>query len=220
MKRKKCIIFGMTIFTKMLRFYIDTYSDMEVVAYAVDEKYKEVDIWDDLPAVAFEKLRIEYPADQHVLVIGTGYSQMNNLRKQKYEEGKSMGYSIEGFIHPSVVQHLVKCGEGNIVLEGAILGYKVKLGNCNIIWNGCNISHESEIGDFNYFSPGVTTGGKTLVKNNCFFGMNATIRGARTIENYTLLGAGCYMNDDTEEYGVYVPARSICLNNKKSTDML
>ena len=50
--------------------------------------------------------------------------------------------------------------------------------------------------------------------------MNSVIRGPKIVEDYTLVGAGCYINNDTKAYGVYVPARSICLENKKSTDMM
>ena len=76
------------------------------------------------------------------------------------------------------------------------------------------------IGDFNHFSAGTTLGGKTVVENNCFFGMNSVIRGPKTVADYTLVGAGCYISDNTEPYGVYVPARSVHLENKKSTDMM
>ena len=118
------------------------------------------------------------------------------------------------------INMLDEASSGNIIFEGAVLGYNVKLGNGNIIWNGCNISHESVIGDFNHFSAGTTLGGKTVVENNCFFGMNSVIRGPKTVADYTLVGAGCYISDNTEPYGVYVPARSVHLENKKSTDMM
>ena len=50
--------------------------------------------------------------------------------------------------------------------------------------------------------------------------MNSVIRGPKTVADYTLVGAGCYISDNTEPYGVYVPARSVHLENKKSTDMM
>ena len=221
MKKKKCIIFGLTIFTQMLRHLEEEFYDVEIVAYTVDRKYKQEDVFDGLPVVAFEDLAQNYPNSEYSVLIGLGYSHMNNIRKQKFEEVKSKGYKIESFVHPQVIRdNTFEMGEGNIILEGAILGYKVKIGNGNIIWNGCNISHESIIEDFSYFSPGSTLGGKTIVKNNCFLGMNSVVRGSRVISEYTLIGAGCYVNNGTKPYGVYVPARSVCLENKKSTDMM
>ena len=220
MTKKKCVMFGLTTFAQMLRVYMERYSDVEVEAYIVDAQYKNSDEFDGLPVEAFENIEKVYPADQYSVIIGLGYSKMNDLRKQKFLQVKEKGYVIQGFIHPSVIESMKECGEGNIIFEGAVLGYNVKLGNGNIIWNGCNISHESVIGDFNHFSAGTTLGGKTVVENNCFFGMNSVIRGPKTVADYTLVGAGCYISENTEPYGVYVPARSVHLENKKSTDMM
>lgn len=220
MPKKKCVMFGVTSFAKMVRYYIEKYNDIDVVAYTVDAKYKQEDQFDGLPVVPFEDIESIYPVDQYSMLMGLGYSKMNDIRKQKFIEIKQLGYKIESFVHPSVIQDIGEIGEGNIIFEGAVLGYNVKLGNGNIIWNGCNISHESIIGDFNHFSAGTTLGGKTVVGNNCFFGMNSLIRGPKVVADYTLVGAGCYVSNDTKPYGVYVPARSICLENKKSTDMM
>ena len=221
MKKSKCVIFGVTPFTQMIRHLEEEFYDVEIVAYTVDRKYKQEDDFDGLPVVAFEDMDQKYPKEKYSVLIGLGYSHMNDIRKEKFAQIKGKGYRIESFVHPRAIRDdTFEMGEGNIILEGAVLGYKVKVGNGNIIWNGCNISHEDDIGDFNYFSPGVTLGGRIVVKNNCFFGMNSVARGARVIENYTLIGAGCYMNNNTKSYGVYVPARAVCLEDKKSIDMI
>lgn len=220
MKKRKSIIFGMTPFAKMIRYYIEKYSEIEIVAYTVDAFYKDTDTFDNLPVAAFEEVENQYPSDQYSFILAVGYTHMNSIRKQKYQEIKAKGYRLDNFIHPSVVKENIEIGEGNIILENVTLAYDVKIGNCNIIWNGCQISHESVIGDFNFFSVSSLVAGKTIVKNNCFLGVNSAVRGARVLEDYTLIGAGCYMNYDSIPYGVYVPARSVYLENKKSINML
>lgn len=217
---KKCIIFGVTPFAKMIRHYVEKYSDIKIVAYTVDRAYKSEDTFDTLPLVEFERVEQEYSTEEYSFLLALGYKGMNELRKQKYQAVKEKGYKLENFIHPSVVKDYLEIGEGNIILENVTLAYGVKIGNANIIWNGCQISHESIIGDFNFFSVSSLIAGKTVVKNNCFLGVNSAVHGARTLEDYTLIGAGCYMNSSSKAYGVYVPARSICLENKISTNML
>lgn len=219
-KKKNSIIFGVTPFAKMIRYYIEKYSDIEVVAYTVNASYKNINIFDQLPVVAFEEIEKQYPSDKYSFILAIGYTCMNNIRKQKYQEIKAKGYELENFIHPSAIKEHTEIGEGNIVLENVTLAYDVKIGNCNIIWNGCQISHESVIGDFNFFSVSSLVAGKTIVKNNCFLGVNSAVRGARVLEDYTLIGAGCYMNYNSKKYGVYVPARSEYLDSKKSINML
>lgn len=220
MEKKQCIIFGTTDFGKMLRYYMEKFTDTKIAAYAVDGAYKETDNYDGLPVVEFEKMEENYSADKYLLMLALGYSKMNNIRGKKFYEAKEKGYTLASFIHPSAGQSYAEIGEGNIVLENVTLAYGSKIGDGNIVWNGCQISHECVIGDFNYFAPGVVVAGKTIVKNNCFLGINSAVRGARTLEDYTLVGAGCYMNNSSTPYSVYVPARSICLENKRSTDMM
>ena len=67
-------------------------------------------------------------------------------------------------------------------------------------------------------APALIIEGKTIVKNNCFLGIQSAVRGNRILEDYTLIGAGAYMNHSTQKEGVYVPARTVRLENKKSKD--
>lgn len=221
MGKKKCIIFGVNSFAKMVKHCAEKYCDMEFVAYAVDAKYKKEDEFDNLPVVAFDNIEEIYPPEEYNFMLGLGYSKMNELRKQKFMEIKEKGYYIESFVHPKVIKDdTFVMGEGNVIFEAVVLGYEAKIGNGNIIWNGSNISHESIVGDFNHFSGGTMLGGKTVIKNNCFFGMGSVIRGDRVIEDYTLVGAGCFINKNTKPYDVYVPARTVCLEGKKSIDLM
>lgn len=221
MSKKQCIIFGTNSFAKMIRHCAEKYCDMEFVAYTVDRQYIEQTTFDDLPVVAFEDIGEYYPKERYSILMGLGYSKMNELRRKKFIQIKEKGYYIENFVHPKTIKDdTFKMGEGNIIFEAVVLGYNAKIGNGNIIWNGSNISHESIVGDFNHFSGGTMLGGKTVIKNNCFFGMGSVIRGDRIIEDYTLVGAGCFINKNTKPYGVYVPARSVCLEDKKSTDLM
>ena len=189
------------------------------MAYTVDKAYLESDTYDGLPAVAYEEVEKAYPPTEYTMVIALGYKKMNQIRQQKFEDAKRKGYRIENFVHPSVVDESVAMGEGNIILEHVTLAYGTKIGNSNIIWNGSQISHESQVGDYNFFSVDSVIAGKTVVKNNCFLGINSTVLGNRTLEYATLVGAGAFVKENTEPYSVYVPARSICLENKKSTEM-
>lgn len=217
--KRKCVIFGTTDFGKMLRFYFEKYADVQIVAYTVDKTYLGSDVYDGLPAVAYEEVEKVYPPEEYTMVIALGYKKMNQIRQQKFEDAKRKGYTIENFIHPSAVNDAVEIGEGNIILEHVTLAYGTKLGNSNIIWNGCQISHESQVGDYNFFSVDSVIAGKTTVNNNCFLGINCTVLGNRTLADATLVGAGAFVKENTEPYSVYVPARSVCLENKKSTEM-
>lgn len=215
---KKCIIFGANDFGSMLKYYIEKYLDIKCEAYTLDSKYIIEKSRDSLPVVPFEGIETIYPPEKYLFFLAIGYKQMNDIREKKYFQAVNKGYRIENFVHPTVNCEKSQIGQGNIFFENVTLSYNITIGNGNIFWNGTQISHESIIGDFNYFAPSVTLAGKTIVKNHCFLGINASVHGNRTLEDYTLVGAGTYMNKSSEKGKVYVPARSVCLQNKISRD--
>lgn len=216
--KRYCIIFGANDFGRMLRFYAEKYMDISVVAYTLNEKYITERKKDGIPVIEFEKINEKYPPEKYAFILAIGYKKMNDIRKKIYNQIKQMGYDVVNLIHPSAQIECLSMGEGNIILENAVLAYGSKIGTGNIIWNGCQISHESEVGDFNYFAPSAVIAGKTVVKNNCFLGIQSAVRGGNILEDYTLVGAGSYINSSTETNEVYVPARTVCLTNKSSKD--
>ncbi len=212
--KRKCVIFGTTDFGKMLRYYFEKYADVQIVAYTVDKAYLESDTYDGLPAVAYEEVEKAYPPTEYTMVIALGYKKMNQIRQQKFEDAKRKGYRIENFVHPSVVDESVAMGEG--ILFSNMLHWRMEQRlEIPTLYGTEASSHESEVGDYNFFSVDSVIAGKTVVKNNCFLGINSTVLGNRTLEYATLVGAGAFVKENTAPYSVYVPARSICPENKK-----
>ncbi len=216
--KKRCVIFGANDFGSMIKFYAEKYMDISIEAYTLDQKYIVESVRDGIPIEGFETLQEKYPPDTYSMILAIGYKSMNDIRKEKYYQAKQKGYYIENVVHPSAILECTQIGEGNIILENVVMAYGTQVGNANIFWNGCQISHESRVGDFNYFAPASIIAGKTIVKNNCFLGIQSAVRGNRILEDYTLIGAGAYMNHSTQKEGVYVPARTVRLENKKSKD--
>ncbi len=218
---KKCVIFGTTNYTRMMRYNLEHYAGIEVVCYCVGEKYIDQPEYDGLPIVPYEQCAERLSPSDYSFLVGLGYKKMNAPRRQITRELKEKGYAIQGFIHPrACIADNVEMGEGNIVLENTVISYKCVLGDGNIIWNGCNLSHETHLGDYNYLSPGVTLGGETQIKDQCFLGMNSVVRGKKVLADKTLVGAMAFINFGTEENGVYVPPRSYLLEGKNSSEMI
>ena len=87
-----------------------------------------------------------------------------------------------------------------------------------MFWDNVAITHNDIIGDFNTVSGGVGFSGFTTVGNHCYIGKYAMVFDHVTISDYTLVGAGAHVRRDTKPFDVVVPARSVTLENKKSTD--
>lgn len=216
---KGIIVFGTTVFSEMMCYYIQRFTDKKVYAYCIDKDGIVETSKGDLNVVAFEEIEALYPPEFHEILLTIGYTKMNTTRKKKYNEIKQKGYTLAGFIHPYADIDTLVIGEGNIFLSQSTVGPYAKIGNSNVILNGCNISHHTTLGDFNWFAPSSTIAGDVEIGSNCFFGANSTVRDGVTVGDYTLLGAGTYLNESSHPHSVYVPQRSVLLSDKDSLTM-
>lgn len=214
----KVVIFGNNSFSKLLRIYLEEVG-ITVAAFTVDGEYVNGDCFDKLPLIPYEKLKLSYYAMMPI-VIGVGYKKMNTVKQTIFQRLKNDGYKIIGFIHPTAkIAKTAIIGEGNIILENVVVQPFVKIENANLIWANVTISHDDEIGSFNTLAPASTVCGFVEIGNNCFIGSNSTIANNIHLADFTLVGAGAYVDDDTDKYGVYVPEKAVKLN-KYSLDLI
>ncbi len=216
MEKQKIIIFGNHEFAKMMAEYIQKFTNDEVCYFTVNKEYiKDSEIL-GLPVIEFENIENKFNKSEYKFLITLGYNKMNSLRESIFGQVQEKGYKIASFIHPTASINTKEIGIGNIFLENVFIGPYSKIGNGNIFWNGVNISHNASIKNYNYFSPSTTFAGNVKVSNNCFFGTNCTVKNGINISNKTLIGAGCYLNKDTLNNEVYVPAKAVKLDKNSS----
>lgn len=216
---KKIIVFGMNHFSEMMICYL-TADGFDVEAVCADKKYCKDTVYMSKPVIPFENVEKYYPPDKYAFILCLGYKNMNKLRMEKFYQIKEKGYSVLNYIHPAAIVQTKSIGEGNIVLESAVVGFKVTLGDGNIIYPKAQIAHHTSVGDFNFFAVSCSVAGSVKVGNRCFIGNNASTKNGISVKDATLVGAGTYLHCDSEENGVYVPMRCIKLENKKSEDLL
>lgn len=219
--QRKLLIVGAGDFADLWVYYIRQYfKEYTIAACSVDQKYIRQDFWNGIPVIPFEQIEVKCPPAEYDVVVAIGYKQMNNIRKEKLLWCINAGYHLPNFIHPSAwIEADAVMGQGNLILEHAVLAHGVSIGHGNIIWNAVHLSHETKMENFNYLAPGTILAGKSEIGSNCFFGIGSSIRGKRYIADYTVVGAGAYINEKTEKCGVYLPARTKLLPQKKSADL-
>lgn len=221
---KDLIIAGSSSFSKLLYHYVTEYGNRKVAAFSVDQIYIMTD--EDrclmgINVVPFENIEKEFPPENHEIILGIGYSKMNQVRRDIFLKYKKKGYMFASFIHPTaLIAKEVEMGEGNIVLEHSIIQPFVTIGNGNLIWEDVKLSHDNKIGNFNTLAQNVSISGMSCIGDNCFLGNSCTILNGIKIADYTLAGAGTIVKRNTNPYEVIVPARSISLEGKKSTEYL
>lgn len=217
---KNIVIVGTGMLSEMLFFYLTTLNKRNIVAFTLDEEYMVDKTFLGLPVVPSNRLKNEYPKNENNLILGIGYSKMNDIRKKFFYQFKQDGYEFETFIHPTaIIASNVKIGEGNIILEDSLVQPFSKIGDCNIIFYKVTVAHHSEIGNFNTLTGHVSITGCINIGDNTFIGNSAIVTNKISVADYTLIGAGACVKKETKPYDVIVPQYSITLEHKNSLNI-
>ncbi|MBK8982163.1 MAG: acetyltransferase [Ignavibacteria bacterium] len=219
MKNKKVVIIGNTSNARLAKYFFDIDSEYETSAFSVNEKYISETEFEGLPIKAFEDIEKTYPPSEYDAFVAVGYTNMNKVREDLYNQCKEKGYKLANYIS-SRCSYLSQFqpGDNCFILEDNTIQPFVKIGNNVVLWSGNHIGHDVKIEDHNFITSHVVVSGFVTIKRNCFLGVNATIRDGITIAPETLIAAGAIIMKDTEEKGVYLPARST-LFEKKSDEI-
>lgn len=214
---KKLIIFGSGDIAQIAKYYFTIDSDYEVVAFTLDSDYIKESEFDGLPIIPFEEIEQKFDPSEYYFFAALSYSQMNKLRERKVNEAKAKGYNIASYISSQCTYlSQFQPGENAFIFEDNTIQPFVKIGDNVTIWSGNHIGHHSEIHSHNFISSHVVISGHCTIESHCFLGVNSTIGHQVTIKKETLLGAGSVLSKDSEEKGVYVPARTVKL--EKTSD--
>jgi sugar O-acyltransferase (sialic acid O-acetyltransferase NeuD family) len=205
---EKILIFGNSQLAEVVSYYINNDSKYEICGYVVDDEYiKNTDFFLKKPLIPFSSLNDNnYSVKEYKFLVAIGYSNMNIIRKEKYEKIKKLGYGFVSYLNSQSQIHTKTIGENCIILENNTIQPFVKIGNNCIIWSGNHIGHHSEISDHCFISSHVVISGGCQIKENAFIGVNATFRDHIKIGKYNLIGAGSLILADTEDNKVFLDA--------------
>lgn len=218
--KKKIIIIGNGNYADTIRFLIENNTGWEIVAYADEFVMGKDTIHRGLPFVNLDLLPELYPNSIYEVVIGVGYHHMNDNRKRIYQKLKDMEYRMPNLIHSTTILNNTKMGDANIIMSRCVFEPNAVMGSNIIMWDMVLIGHNTFIGDHSHFAAVSMIAGNCKVGENCFLGNHATVKDGAVLAEYTLVGAGAYVSKDTRPYDTVVPARSIVLDNHKSTDFI
>ena len=208
-KPKKIVIFGESQLASLAHFYFKHDTKHEVVAFTVDQAYKNNDTFENLPLVAFEEVVQLYPPDQFEMFLPISFKRMNHLRKQKFEQAKKKGYTCVSYVSSKATTWPdLTIGENCFIFEDNTIQPYVTIGDNCVLWSGNHIGHHTHIGDHVFITSHVVISGACTIKDHSFFGVNATIRDETVIEEATLVGMGAIITKDTKKEEVMLGAKS------------
>lgn len=205
----KLIIFGNSEIAELASYYFETDSFYDVVGFCVDKEYINSDRFCGKPITAFEDVEKTYPANEYKLFIALSYTKLNNLRREKFEAVKAMGYELVSYIssHATVLNN-GKIGENCFLLEDNTIQPFVVIGDNVTLWSGNHIGHHSTIESHSFISSHVVVSGGVTIGEQCFLGVNSTLRDGINIGAKSVIGAGSVILGDVDEEGVYITTKT------------
>ena len=208
-KPVKLIIFGIGDLAKTLYSYIYNSVDYEIVAFCVDDEYKNTEFFCGLKIIEFSALLKKYSVNDYKILLAVGYSNMR-LRKLVFEKIKISGFEFINYVHDTAVIHdSVKMEEGNIFFPNVVVEPSTTIGSNNIFWSSVNVCHDVSIGSHNFFASQVLLGGFSFLGNLNFIGFNATVLQSVKIENEVLLGAKSLLLKNADSFGKYIGSPAV-----------
>ena len=196
-KDSKLILIGDSAFAEVAYEYFTHDSPYEVVAFSVEQAYRQRDRLFGLPVVPFEALEEHYAPGDHHFFAALVYTQLNRLRARLYRAAKAKGYAPASYVSPrAFVWHNARIGEHCFIFENNVIQPFVRVGDNVVLWSGNHIGHHSVIGDHCFLSSHVVLSGFVEVGASCFLGVNAAVGNNVKVGADCLIGAGAVVTRD------------------------
>lgn len=204
MPSNSIIIFGLGDFARVAAIYLEHDSPYNVSAFTANAEYISEASLMGKPVVPFEELVKQFPPSSYSMFVAIGFSRVNRLRAEVYNQCKAMGYQLISYINSKATYWgEIEIGDNCFIFEENVIQPFVTIGNNVILWSGNHIGHDSTIGDHCFISSHVVISGNVQVGPYCFLGVNATIRDGINVAPECVVGAGALIMKDTVEQGVY-----------------
>ncbi len=177
---EKLIIVGLGTNARHAYEFVKMYNLYEIIGFAVNESYRTVDSFFDLPVYSLETLKQDCAVCEYKIFIALLWNHLNADRKSLYEYCKKEGYKLANLISP------------HAIIRGNIVGDNCWIHDFTVIQNNACI--ESDVMIMAY----ALIGADTHVNSHCFFGARSLLGGGSTIGEQSFVGLNATVFDDTQ----------------------
>lgn len=205
--KRPLVIFGSAEMASLARYYFDHDSELDVVAFTVDDAFVAADTFDGLPLIPWSRVGALYPPQSTAMHVALSYRRLNVLRQEKFEQAKASGYELVSYVcSKSATWPELSVGENCFILENQTIQPHVSIGDNVMLWSGNHIGHGTAIADHTYVASHVVISGHCTIGRRCFIGVNATLRDFCRIGDDCFVGMGACVTRDLAEGSVAVGA--------------
>lgn len=210
-KTKRLVIIGAGEFGEIAYEYFTFDSEYQVVAFAVEKRFRNKETLFDLPIIDFEEIEKIYPPSKYETFVAVTYVELNRARKRLYKACKGKGYHCASYVSShAFIWHNVTIGENTFIFENNTIQHYASIGNNVVLWSGNHIGHRTVIEEDCWLTSHDVISGFCRIGQGSFIGVNATLGDNVVLPKDTVFGAGALTVKSLEREGqVYVgsPAR-------------
>lgn len=205
----KVVIFGTGSMADVVYYYLTNESSHEVVAFTAHGDRISATEYLGLPLCPYEEIVDKYPPSDYSMYIAVGYTQVNSVRAQLFDDAKAKGYQLISYVSPKSTRiGDFPIGENCFIFEDNTIQPFVSIGNGVIMWSGNHIGHHATIEDHCFITSHVVVSGHCRVGRRSFLGVNSTLRDNIAVGEACVIGAGALIMKSTKDKEVYVAERT------------
>jgi sugar O-acyltransferase (sialic acid O-acetyltransferase NeuD family) len=194
------LIFGIGDYGRIAHHYLSRDSEHDVIGFTVHGEYADREELNGLPVIPYEDLAAKHAPGDVKLLVAAGFSKVNQVRADIYQECKAAGYEFVSYVSSqAMVWPDVPIGENTFIFEANVVQPGVAIGDNCVLWSGNHIGHDTTIGNHVFIASHAVVSGNCTIQDNCFVGVNATFRDGVTVAPKCVIGAGALVMKDTEE---------------------
>lgn len=203
--KKDLVIFGIGKIAEVIYYYAKEECGFNVVAFCVDDTYKNKDHFQGLPVVSFEKVEEKFPPENHDMFIGIGYQDLNRLREAKCSAALGKGYQLVSIVSPSAnLPKNVSVGWNCFIMPPCFVHPCAEIKNNVFVFNGAMVAHHSVIEDNCWLTSCCNISGNVHLGANTFMAVNATIGHSVSIGKNCFIGANALVTKNLEDEKVVI----------------
>ena len=206
---RNLIIFGTGIVADCISYVFESSQDSDymIAGYCVDDSFFSRTSFRDKPIIPYSALVESYKPKDFSICVALGYHKINELRKEKFEIFKSLGYSFASYA-PKKIREMMDIGENTVIFENVVVQPYAKVGDNCLVWGGALLGHHSSVDNHCWISGGASIGGGAKILEKSFVGLDATITENVTVGEHSLIGAKTLVSKCTEPESVVIESRT------------
>ena len=188
-EKQKLVIVGISSTARHVYHFVRYHDMYDVVGFAVNEQYRTVDSFMDLPVYTLEHLPEECPHREFKVFVAVLWNRLNADRRKVYEYCKRMGYEMVNLISPLAAFRGKIDGDNCWVHDFAVVQNDTTICSDTFLMAHCFLGGYSHVGPHCFFAARSLLGGGSTVEEQSFFGFSSSVFDATHIGKKCIVGA-------------------------------